>query len=232
MSEKLSKRQKKALAFRNKNGPSEKDDEAKAIPITEDEEPSSSWLGQDTSNKRKRDDETEEPKNSSKKSKKQPKNREKGSNSPNKKQKVDESEEPAKKRYIAFIGNLPHKPSETLSPALEKHFPTPPISIRIPTKKTTNDPQGYAFLEFDSAPALEKALRCHHTMLLGRKINVELTAGGGGKSENRMGKIKERNKNLEEERRKRIEEEGKEKKANETNDGIHPDRLRKIKMQK
>lgn len=33
-------------------------------------------------------------------------------------------------------------------------------------------------------------------MLDGRMINVELTAGGGGKSENRLIKVKERNKAL------------------------------------
>lgn len=40
---------------------------------------------------------------------------------------------------------------------------------------------------------LEAALRMHHSKLEGRKINVELTAGGGGKSENRMNKIKSKN---------------------------------------
>jgi hypothetical protein len=33
-------------------------------------------------------------------------------------------------------------------------------------------------------------------MLEGRMINVELTAGGGGKSEKRMEKLRERNKEL------------------------------------
>ena len=33
----------------------------------------------------------------------------------------------------------------------------------------------------------------HHTKIDGRKINVELTAGGGGKSEARMAKIQDKN---------------------------------------
>lgn len=33
-------------------------------------------------------------------------------------------------------------------------------------------------------------------MLEGRMVNVELTAGGGGKSEKRMEKLRERNKSL------------------------------------
>jgi nucleolar protein 6 len=90
-------------------------------------------------------------------------------------------------------------------------------------------PQGFAFLEFDSAPALEKALRCHHTLLLKRKINVELTAGGGGKSENRMEKIKKRNEGLEVERKKRMEEAKMEKKEKPA-ERIHPDRLKGCKF--
>ncbi len=39
-------------------------------------------------------------------------------------------------------------------------------------------------------------------MLEGRKINVELTAGGGGKGENRQKKIQEKNAGLEKERAK------------------------------
>jgi nucleolar protein 6 len=133
------------------------------------------------------------------------------------------------KRYLLFVGNLPHQPSEKLLPALKAHFPTEPTQIRIPTKKSTNAPQGFAFVEFDTAPALEKALRCHHTVLLGRKINVELTAGGGGHGEYRTEKIRKRNEGLEEERQRRLEEERKEKekKGEKTEGPIHPDRLKK-----
>jgi hypothetical protein len=44
------------------------------------------------------------------------------------------------------------------------------------------------------------ALKMHHTEILGRKINVEATAGGGGKSEVRVKKIKEKNSKLHDQR--------------------------------
>ncbi|KAK0553521.1 hypothetical protein OC861_001165 [Tilletia horrida] len=62
--------------------------------------------------------------------------------------------------------------------------------------------RGCAFLEFTTAAALQKALRFHHTQFGGRQINVELTAGGGGKSSGRVEKIKAKNTELETERQK------------------------------
>jgi nucleolar protein 6 len=40
----------------------------------------------------------------------------------------------------------------------------------------------------------------HHSVLDGRQINVELTAGGGGKSEARVAKLQQRNKALHDQR--------------------------------
>lgn len=60
--------------------------------------------------------------------------------------------------------------------------------------------KGCAFVEFTSQSALRKALLFHHTQFGGRQINVELTAGGGGKSEKRMQKIKDKNAALEKDR--------------------------------
>jgi nucleolar protein 6 len=239
MSSKLSKRKQKALAFRGKKSKpdsADKDSESaqleKAIPLEdgEEQEPksleqqTSSWLGKDivkgTSTKSKRKRREDSPKDietASKKSKTTPSS--------------TKQKPPAAKRFIVFLGNLPHLPPAELTPLLNSHFPMPPKHIRVPTKKGSNAPQGYAFAEFDSSAALEKALRCHHTVLGGRKINVELTAGGGGKSEQRMGRIKGKNEILEEERRKRVEEERKEKEkgGKEVKGGIHPDRLKRIK---
>ena len=79
----------------------------------------------------------------------------------------------------------------------------PPPIARLPTPKTTqpsSKSKGYAFLEFTDKKALQQALRLHHSELEGRKINVELTAGGGGKSEHRVKKLQERNKGLHEQR--------------------------------
>lgn len=130
-------------------------------------------------------------------------------------------------KFILFIGNMAFT---TTTETISKHFgqtcgEVP--SVRLLTRKADPDalanlpaskqksiakgkaqdpskPQsrGCAFVEFKSSEALRKALKFHHTMLEGRKINVELTAGGGGKSEKRMEKIKEKNVGLEKERAK------------------------------
>lgn len=52
-----------------------------------------------------------------------------------------------------------------------------------------------------------------------RKINVELTAGGGGKTAGRMDKVKERNFKLNEERSRRILKEEQEKEEARKNGG-------------
>lgn len=83
----------------------------------------------------------------------------------------------------------------------------PPPAVRLPTAKTaqpSSKSKGYAFLEFNDKKALQQALRLHHSELEGRKINVELTAGGGGKSEHRVKKLQERNKDLHEQRVPRL----------------------------
>jgi RNA recognition motif-containing protein len=72
----------------------------------------------------------------------------------------------------------------------------PTLKATQPTSKS----KGYAFLEFTEKKGLQAALKLHHSELEGRKINVELTAGGGGKSEGRLNKVKERNKALHEQR--------------------------------
>ena len=53
-------------------------------------------------------------------------------------------------------------------------------------------------MEFDNdtqeiQSKMELALRMHHTEIRNRKINVELTVGGGGNSEARIQKLKEKN---------------------------------------
>ena len=65
-----------------------------------------------------------------------------------------------------------------------------------------NEPlfQGCAFVEFNTPSQLQDALKLHHSVLDGRQINVELTAGGGGGGEKRREKVTERNKKLMEER--------------------------------
>lgn len=126
-------------------------------------------------------------------------------------------------RFILFAGNLPYDVTEE---ELNGHFKNcKPDRIRIRKDK------GIAFLEFDNdtkeiQKKMELALRLHHSMLKNRKINVELTVGGGGNSENRVKKLKEKNDKLVEERKQRILKEDKEKreKSVEVKGGIHPSR--------
>jgi nucleolar protein 6 len=101
-----------------------------------------------------------------------------------------------------FAGNLKYT---TSLDSIKSHFSTcdPPPTIRLLTPKPnakskvqTSKSKGCAFLEFSKHAALQQALRLHQSELEGRKINVELTAGGGGKSEKRLSKVKERNKEL------------------------------------
>lgn len=67
--------------------------------------------------------------------------------------------------------------------------------------------RGIAFVEFPNSTLLQQALKLHHTDLDGRRINVELTAGGGGSGQVRKEKIEARQGRLGEQREKRAEKE-------------------------
>jgi nucleolar protein 6 len=82
-------------------------------------------------------------------------------------------------------------------------YPDPSPTVRLLTprsQKPVNKSKGCAFLEFTHRNALQQALKLHHSELDGRKINVELTAGGGGKSTTRITKVQQRNKELHDQR--------------------------------
>lgn len=88
------------------------------------------------------------------------------------------------------------------------HYP----QVRLLTTKPDNPKQqpksrGIAFLELPTSTDLQAALKLHHTQLNGRRINVELTAGGGGKGEERSKKVKERNERVGVQRVRREEKE-------------------------
>ncbi|EHK42903.1 uncharacterized protein TrAtP1_001954 [Trichoderma atroviride] len=141
-------------------------------------------------------------------------------------------------RNIVFVGNLPYTATAA---TITAHFASlKPVAVRCLTKK--EDPKmcrGIAFVEFAS-PAHQRTCldKFHHSMFEDgvsepRRINVELTAGGGGKSEGRQGKIMEKNKKLDENRAKRIEKEKVAKVENQGNGGnarmdIHPSRLARL----
>jgi len=109
-------------------------------------------------------------------------------------------------RYVLFVGNLLYT---TTRESIQAHFETvcrDIITVRLLNHKTTNagEPnksKGYAFIEFSSSQSLQHALHLHHSQLDGRKINVELTAGGGGSGEKRRNALKARNESLEGERK-------------------------------
>ncbi|KAG6911596.1 hypothetical protein DXG01_011899 [Tephrocybe rancida] len=114
-----------------------------------------------------------------------------------------------KQRFILFVGNLKYT---TSLDAITKHFAAcdPPPTIRLLTPKSTagkptHKSKGCAFLEFTHRNALQQALKLHQSDLDGRMINVELTAGGGGKGEGRLEKVRERNKQLLGQRKEKIE---------------------------
>ncbi|RVD90164.1 uncharacterized protein DFL_001140 [Arthrobotrys flagrans] len=164
-------------------------------------------------------------------------------------------------RFIVFVGNLPYTTTQaTLTAHLSAVKPT---GIRLatfkpgekpkdrgykPKKPTSEGPRepetickGYAFVEFPDAGRMKSCLNLfHHSEFEGRKINVELTAGGGGKSSDRKERVKAKNESLNVERKKRYEEDRKkkiergekveeEKVEEEVDDGIHPSRRKRVR---
>ena len=147
---------------------------------------------------------------------------------------VTGEEKSSKSRFILFIGNLPFA---TTDAALQAHFKRlQPFTLRHRTDPKTQKSKGFAFLEFENFDRMETCLKKYHHTLFdpddyredagkfggagskqsekrnkgkskGRLINVELTAGGGGKGTERMEKIREKNVSLEEERARRAEQE-------------------------
>ncbi|KAK6382672.1 hypothetical protein LTS17_003341 [Exophiala oligosperma] len=142
-----------------------------------------------------------------------------GEEKPKKKQKLrDQKEEKHQSRFIVFVGNLPF---DATAAQIKQHFSKlAPTSVRISTDKTTGKGKGFAFLEFDVYDKMKTCLKLYHHSIFdpqrqpgshskdgardewskGRRINVELTAGGGGKSKERKEKIKAKNQKLGEQR--------------------------------
>lgn len=105
------------------------------------------------------------------------------------------------KRYILFIGNLPFSVKEE---QVRNHFRcTDNIKeFRLMTKRT-GESKGCGFIEFGDKASYWKALNLHHSVLAGRKINVEVTCGGGGKGEKRIKKLQERKLKFQQGRKRR-----------------------------
>ena len=201
--EKLTKKQRKALEFKNKTAEERKEDKAEKV-------------------ERKRKLEEEEAAQAPKKRKTRRGKKGKG---------VNNGTGP---RFILFVGNLPYDIQQA---ELVSHFKAAnPDRIRLRADK------GIAFLEFDNdnqeiQSKMEVALRMHHLTLRERKINVELTVGGGGNLKFRLEKIKSKNDKMNQDRNEKIrktittKKDAKEKSAEPSpapTGGIHPDRARMI----
>ncbi|KAL7938333.1 hypothetical protein V8C35DRAFT_291697 [Trichoderma chlorosporum] len=220
------------------------DDDEAAKPVKKSKSKSESKTNGKAETKKdsKKDDkkETKEKKEKKEKSSKKDSKKEK---SPSKDAEdaidLDLSSAQKQGRNIVFVGNLPYSATAA---SITAHFATlKPIAVRCLTKK--EDPKacrGIAFVEFATPTHQRTCLdKFHHSMFEdgispARKINVELTAGGGGKGQGRQDKIMEKNKKLDENRAKRIEKEKTAKEENQTNGkpnarmDIHPSRLARL----
>ncbi|KDN37814.1 hypothetical protein K437DRAFT_296491 [Tilletiaria anomala UBC 951] len=140
----------------------------------------------------------------------------------------EKGKEDAVRKYIVFVGNMSYKTkSEEIAAHFASHCGEKPTVRLLTTKADPNAlanlskskqkslakgkashaaqggvSKGCAFVEFTSTAALQKALSFHHTAFAGRQINVELTAGGGGKTAQRTEKIQKKNERLDKERQK------------------------------
>ncbi|KAH8703833.1 hypothetical protein BGW36DRAFT_355232 [Talaromyces proteolyticus] len=139
-------------------------------------------------------------------------------------------------RFIIFVGNLPF--TANLESVTEHFSKISPVSVRVATDKNkTNQCRGFGFVEFEQFDRMQTCLKLYHHSSFddgkspARKINVELTAGGGGKSDHRKTKIKEKNEKLAEERAKAAKEKKQQKAETETAGqfaGVHPSRLNRM----
>ncbi|KAJ4182579.1 hypothetical protein NW755_010346 [Fusarium falciforme] len=144
-------------------------------------------------------------------------------------------------RHIVFVGNLPFTAT---ADTIQAHFASlSPIHVRCMSDPTDSKPcRGFAFVEFAKVWHMRTCLdKFHHSMFEdgvspARRINVELTAGGGGKTKRRQEKIQEKNRKLDENRTKRIQREKNAKEEARANtdqeqhmeDAIHPSRRGRV----
>ncbi|OQS05008.1 hypothetical protein THRCLA_02803 [Thraustotheca clavata] len=106
------------------------------------------------------------------------------------KRKLADNQNEKRIHLTLFLGQLPFTATEE---KIRKHFnEAGEIKIRMATDKQSKKFKGTAFIEVKDSKALGAALSRHHSLMDGRRINVELTANGGGKkSELRTKRIKE-----------------------------------------
>ncbi len=101
-----------------------------------------------------------------------------------------------RRRYILFVGNLPKAVTKD---EIISHFEKKGVHIkefRLLTHKDTGNSKGCGFMELSCDRELQNALKFHRTPLKKRHLNIEVTCGGGGKTDRRKAKIEEKNRTL------------------------------------
>lgn len=93
--------------------------------------------------------------------------------------------------YVVFVGQLDYKVQEE---DIVRHFRSGGVEgdmkVRMTSDRATGKFKGTAFVELEGPRELHKAIGLHHTLLNGRRINVEKSCGGRNK-ELRTMRIKE-----------------------------------------
>ncbi|PQE06170.1 hypothetical protein CJF30_00005124 [Rutstroemia sp. NJR-2017a BBW] len=163
-----------------------------------------------------------------------------------KRQKVTDPK-PEGKACILLTEALGNLPFTATTASIQKHFAAvKPLSIRHQTEKgNASKSKGYAFLEFEGYDHMKTCLKQFHQstfkddLSAPRKINVELTAGGGGNTKDRRTKIQEKNQKLNEQRIRQAQETENKVKGNKNSggssaevladdSGMHPSRRARI----
>jgi len=99
------------------------------------------------------------------------------------------------KRFTLFVGNMPFSVNEA---EVVQHFSNCGVlGCRLLRNKGSAAGKGIAFLDLLDSKSYIAALKLHHSLMGGRQINVEPTAGGGGNSAQRKDKIELKKKRLE-----------------------------------
>uniref|UniRef100_A0A0G4I0E1 RRM domain-containing protein n=1 Tax=Chromera velia CCMP2878 TaxID=1169474 RepID=A0A0G4I0E1_9ALVE len=96
------------------------------------------------------------------------------------------------KRFICFMGAVPKSANKEDISKFFKFAGENLVSVRILTEKGTNKPRGCAFVEFKDSSSLAKALKMSGQTLMGKKVRIEPTVGGGGKGGKRQERLQKK----------------------------------------
>ena len=100
---------------------------------------------------------------------------------------TDQKRSGARIHCTVFVGQLPLRAT---AHDVAKHFEAAgSAKVRLLTHRKGGGSRGIAFVELESESAVHSALKLHHSVMDGRRINVERTVGGGGKSDRRAGRL-------------------------------------------